>query len=125
MSDSFLDNLTAPGPRLPWLRQWLLEEVWSPERYKDSSKADFLRQGETQVNRYEGLISSSATRVYDELVSGPDPTKRFLNLLSATDTAVVVFDGLSLREVPIILNLSKKSGFSVSKVDSSLAAIPL
>ena len=31
MSDSFLDKLTATGPRLPWLRQWLLEEVWSSD----------------------------------------------------------------------------------------------
>jgi hypothetical protein len=124
MSDSFLDNLTAPGPRLPWLTRWLLEEVWSSDLYDKSSKTDFLHQGETQVNRYEGLISSSASRVYDELISGPGPSKRLLNSLSDADTAVVVYDGLSLREVPIILNLAEKSGFSVSKVDSSLAAIP-
>lgn len=124
MSDSFLDNLTAPGPRLPWLTRWLLEELWSPDLYKKNSKIDFLHQGETQVNRYEALISSSATRVYDELISGPDPSKKLLNLLSDVDTAVVVYDGLSIREVPIALNLAEKSGFRVSKVGTSLAAIP-
>ena len=64
------------------------------------------------MNRYEGLISSSAPRVYDELISGPEPAKKLLNLLSDVDTAVVVYDGLSIREIPIILNLSEKSGFS-------------
>jgi hypothetical protein len=98
--------------------------VWSSDLYNKSSKTDFLHQGEAQVNRYEGLISSSASRVYDELISGPAPSKRLLNSLSDVDTAVVVYDGLSLREVPIILNLAEKSGFSVSKVDTSLAAIP-
>ena len=118
------EKLIDPGPRLPWIKDWLLNEVWSCDRYSNNNRIDFLHKGEEEINRFESLISSAASRIYDELLSTTDPTKRLLNVLSDSGTAVIVFDGLSIREIPIILTLAGESGLKVSKADSSIAALP-
>ncbi|MBW1697963.1 MAG: hypothetical protein JRK26_14320 [Deltaproteobacteria bacterium] len=117
-------RLTAPGPRVPGIIDWLLHEVWSPERYQNLSPVEFLREGEGKINRFELLVSSAADRIYGELLSPPDPSKNLLSVLSDPETAVVVFDGLSLREIPMVLALAERSGLPVSPVGTSQAAIP-
>src|SRR4030042_4112765 len=114
---ALFEKLIEPGPRLPWIKDWLLNEVWSCDRYSNSNRIDFLHKGEEEINRFELLISSAAGRIYDELLSTTDPTKRLLNLLSDSGAPVLVFDGLVLREIPIILTLAGKSGLKVSNVD--------
>jgi hypothetical protein len=121
---ALFEKLINPGPRLPWIKDWFLNEVWSCDRYKKNERMDFLHKGEEEINRFESLISSAASRIYEELFSITDTTKRLLNALSNPDTAVVVYDGLSIREIPIILTLAEKSGFKLTNVDTSLAAIP-
>ncbi|KJR40412.1 hypothetical protein MCHI_003704 [Candidatus Magnetoovum chiemensis] len=85
---------------------------------------EYLRKGEDAVKNFESLISLSADRVYGELLSLPDQNKGLLNVLSDKQTAVVVYDGLSLRELPIILQLAEKSGLTASEIDCSLASAP-
>jgi hypothetical protein len=117
-------RLIESGPRLAWITRWLLEEVWSPECYRTLSPVQFLRTGEEKVNRFEMLVAAAADRIYDELLSAPDPSRNLLEELSDSNTAVVIFDGLSIREVPMILNLAVKSGLTVSLKSTSRAAVP-
>ncbi len=124
LDQSIFEKLTEPGPRFPWIKKWLTDEVWSSSLYKDSKITDFLFQGEEVVNSFESLISSSAPRVYDELTSPSDSRKRLFDYLTSPDTAIVIFDGLSLREIPIIIILAEKSGFKVGTVDCSVSATP-
>lgn len=124
MDQALFNKLTKPGSRLTWIIEWLLEEVWSSERYQTLSHVEFLRSGEEKINRFEMLAASTADRIYGELLSGPDPSRNLLGALSDPDTAVVVFDGLSIREVPMILTLADKSGLPVSLIATSQAAIP-
>ena len=98
--------------------------MWSPERYQSLSPVEFLRSGEEETNRFEMLAASAADRIYGELLSGPDPSKNMLGALSDPDAAAVVFDGLSIREVPMILALADKAGLPVSLIATSQAAIP-
>jgi hypothetical protein len=124
MDQALFNKLTRPGSRLAWIIEWLLEEVWSPERYQTLSPVEFLRSGEEKINRFEMLAASTADRIYSELLSGPDPSRNLLGVLSDPNTAVVVFDGLSIREAPMILTLADKSGLPVSLTATSQAAIP-
>lgn len=123
LTRGLLDDLIMPGPRLPWIKKWLIEEVWTLPLYNSMSHIEYLKAGEDKVNRFEELASFTADRIYMELLSPPETGKSLLNVLRE-DTAVVVFDGLSLREIPIILKLSERSGIRVNEVDSSIAAIP-
>ena len=124
MDQSLFNKLTRPGSRLAWIIEWLLEEVWSPERYQTLSPVEFLRAGEEKINRFEMLAASAADGIYGELLSVPDSSRNLISVLSDPDTAVVVFDGLSIREVPMILSLADKSGLSFLRKATSLAAIP-
>ena len=121
---SLLEKLTDAGPRLPWIKKWLIEEIWSPSHYQAISSIEYLKKGEESGNRFETLISASADRIYAELLSTPDPSKNLLTILSDNQTAIVVFDGLSLREIPIIKKLAEKSGFKIKEISCSHAAIP-
>lgn len=121
---SLLEKMTNAGPRLAWIKKWLIEEVWSLSHYQTVSPIEYLKKGEETVNIFETLISASADRIYGELLSPPDPGKNLLTILSENKTAMVVFDGLSLREIPIIIKLSEKSGFKIEEISCSHAAIP-
>lgn len=123
LTNELLDTFIKPGPRLPWIKKWLIEEVWILPLYESFSHIEYLKSGEEKVNMFEELISSAADRTYRELMSYPLPEKSLLNILRE-NTAVIVFDGLSLREIPIILKLSKKSKLTVSDISCSVAAIP-
>jgi hypothetical protein len=124
MDQALFNKLTRSGPRLNWIIEWLLDQVWSSERYQTLSHMEFLRAGEEKINRFEMLAASTADRIYGELLSGPDPSRNLLGALTDPDTAVVVFDGLSIREAPMILTLADKSGLPVSSIATSHAAIP-
>ena len=42
-------KLTESGSRLPWIIDWLITEVWSPESYLNLSPSEFLCAGEERV----------------------------------------------------------------------------
>lgn len=125
LSREGFDRLTAPGARLDWLRHWLLDEVWSSGRYEDLGAAEFLNRGERDVNEMEEVLAAAAPRIYDELLTDP-PGDRHLRVFLERQQpcAAVVFDGLSLREVPVVLRLAREGGFSARQVDVATAAVP-
>jgi hypothetical protein len=121
---ALIGKLTQAGPRLPWIAEWLLSEVWSRKKALKAKPLEFMKTGEQEVNSFEALICAAAPRVYDELLVKNPPHGGILRTLSDRDTAVIVFDGLSLREVPTILSLAERSGMKIGKVATSIAAIP-
>lgn len=115
----------SPGPRLPWIKKWLLKEVWSQEKYESMGRVDYLRSGEEKVNKLEEIISASAPRVYDEFLESPPTDKDILTVFKNNpNSAVVIFDGLSLREMPILKRMCKDSGFTIYEFDASWGCVP-
>lgn len=123
LNSSLLARLTAPEPRLPWITKWLQQEVWSEENFSAGTPEEYLIQGEHDVHSFEELIATTADRFYDELASAVTQVKPLTDIIS-TDTAVVVFDGASLREIPIFLQKARETGFTVLEQRTSLAALP-
>jgi hypothetical protein len=125
VTPNILEKLTQTGPRLPWLARWLMEEVWSEGNYRSKQPGPYLQDGEQVVNEMEEVIAAAANRIYDELLQ-PVPIDRNLRefLTSGAQCAAVVFDGLSLREVPLLKRLAAESGLRVAEEGWSLAAIP-
>jgi len=122
---NMLEELTKPGPRLPWLANWLLEEVWSERNWREKPASQYLQSGEQLVNDLEEVLCAAASRVYDGFLE-PAPASRHLRsyLTSGQRCAAVIFDGLSLREVPIIKHLAEQSGLHVVEEGWSIAATP-
>lgn len=127
--DNFIQEifepLVTPGPRLPWLGSSLLENVWTRKRYSALGPTKFLEQGEKQVNNLEELFTTAAPKLYDEFLTPPPPNRDICAFLTDTPgCAAIIFDGLSLREIPVILSLAEQSEMRVETVGFSLAAVP-
>lgn len=119
------DTLISPNPRLSAIGEWLMKEVWQVEGYPHEDPGIFLRSGEEKVNELEGVLCAAAPRVYDEFQAPPESNRDLLQYLTNQNPcAGVVFDGLSLREVPAILHLAEESGFKVVEVGFAQAAVP-
>lgn len=124
-------SLCAEGPRLPAIKQWLTDVIWSPSRYNAMDAEVYLRQGEEAVVRLEEAISSGALAVWDELEadSRQAPTLKSWFGLDAplpleSPRAAVVFDGLSLRELPLLLKMAETTGFKVKSVGITATSLP-
>jgi len=119
---TLINKLTQAGSRLPIIKAWLMKSVWSEDRYKNMSALDYLHKGEAEVNDFEKLVAATADRIYGEFLesNGKDICKE----LSDANTAVVVFDGMSIREMPILISLARKSGMKIIERDYAFSAIP-
>lgn len=125
LSFPMYQRLISPGPRLPLIKEWLLEDVWSLERYESLSRIEYLKTGEDRVNKVEEVIASAASRLYDEFLQTPDAERDILQFLtSEKPRAAVIFDGLSLREMPVLKKLSEASGLKIKDYGLSWAVIP-
>jgi len=123
--EQLFPTLTSPTARLPAIGEWLLTEVWQTKKYPHPDPVAFLRSGEEKVNELESVLCAAAWRLYDEFQSPPDDSRNLLAFLAGQrPCAAVVFDGLSLREIPAVLHLAEESGFTVREVGFSQSAIP-
>jgi hypothetical protein len=124
-------NLFTSGERLPAIKSWLLDSVWTSDRYRQLSPEQYLRGGEEAVCALEELISTGALEVWNELQadSHQSPTvKSWLGLdgqLPPTNVrAAIVFDGLSLREIPLLLQMAETSGLKIKSLHAIATCLP-
>jgi hypothetical protein len=118
------ERLAAPGPRLPWLVDWLTSCVWSRERFASLQAERYLLDGERMVNDLEEVIAAAAPRCYDEMLVPPAGRGVLEAIERENRLSVVIFDGLSLREVPALVRLTEQSALRVVEQAVSTAAVP-
>lgn len=123
LNKNLLTRLTQAAPRLPWIVDWLLNTVWSADRFGSMPAEEYLTAGERDVHALEDLIAVAADRFYDELAAEAAHVKPLTEAISS-DTAVVVFDGASLREIPLFIQKAADTGYRVAERKTSLAALP-
>jgi hypothetical protein len=124
-------RLSGEGSRLQAITEWLTNTVWSADRYAASSNEDYLRKGEAAVCEVEELIAAGAPRVWDELAAASASAPSIADWLGLSAPlpltephAVVVFDGLSLRELPMLLEHAAASGFHVKSARAISTCLP-
>jgi hypothetical protein len=127
LTRAVLDELTQPGFRLPRLQDWLMNEVWTMERYKSlgGKPSEYLLEGEAFVHHRETLLTFAGESLYDELV-GMTPENRSIKAFfdQHPGAAVVIFDGCSIRELPRLVELAGASGRPVLEKSYAYAAVP-
>ncbi len=122
-----LDKLTQPGPRLPGIEDWLLNDIWTTHRFADcaSSPSRYLQSGEKLVNEKENLLASAAESIFDELIASSAGAKTISGFLSEyPDGGVVIFDGCSLRELLRLIALAKASNRPILSILCGRSALP-
>lgn len=123
MNKEALMRWISPEPRLPWLAEWLLDEVWTAKRFEALNAEDYLVEGERIVHSVEEMMAASADQAYDEIAAASIQAPELFDR-APEGAAVVVFDGASLREIPLLLAKAKESGFRVVERSFGLAALP-
>jgi len=124
-SDKIFDLLTTPGERLPALMEWLHGEVWSSHQFRELNPTAYLEEGERLVHRVEEVVLAAAPALYDEITAASLRTPNVMDLfLTRRETAVVIFDGASIRELPLFEYLATSTGFEIIESRYSVAALP-
>jgi hypothetical protein len=122
-----IESYTRPGPRLPGIEDWLMNDIWTQRAFLASgnSPQTYLLHGEALLNERENLLRASASSLFDELAA-PPVLERTIPAFLAQDpkSAVVIFDGCSLREMPRLLELAGVSGRKVIECGCSRGAVP-
>lgn len=124
---NLVDQLTRPGPRLPVIEDWLLNDVWTMDRFKEckASPSGYLKTGEELVHEREVLLCSAAGSIFGELVAKPAQSKTISGFLSDYPSGgAVILDGCSLRELPRLLALAEASRRPVLRCCCGRSAIP-
>lgn len=116
--------LTQQGERMPALCRWLLDEIWSGKRSNTFNAVTYLEDGEREVRQVEELILATSPTVYDEIVAASRRAQRLDDVLKEHHTGVVVLDGASLRELPLLTKLAETTGYKVIECTFSYAALP-
>ncbi len=118
------DLLTSPGERIPSIYEWMQKSVWTDSAFKSFDITSYFEEGEYQIQKLEELILTGALGVYDELSALAEKQYSLLKELSESKTALVIFDGASLREMPLIKKLAKDTGFHILESSYKVAALP-
>jgi hypothetical protein len=120
-----LEMLVGQGDRLPELMNWLYAQVWSPERMLNLGPEEYLVDGEKAVAKLEDLILAAAPGLYDDLAARVQRAKSVLQIFNQEQsTALVIFDGLSIRELPFIEKLAAQTAYHIVKRGYGFAALP-
>lgn len=122
--DIVFSLLTSPGERLPIIYKWMRDSVWSDEAFQSMETTDYFEKGEKQIQKLEELILTSANGVYDEVAATAEQTYSLVEVLKEQKTAIVIFDGMSIREIPLLNMLAKNSGFQVQESSYKIAPLP-
>jgi hypothetical protein len=90
-----------------------------------STKSGFLDRATVVPDR---LLANAAWNLWDEFPSSAptavDELKRFWMQTSASGTAILILDALSLRELPLILDAAKDRGLKPTRVEALGAQVP-
>lgn len=120
-----IDMLAQPGDRLPSLADWLMHHVWSPERFAQLQPEAYLEEGEKMAHDVEEMILASAFSLYDEIAVASKNAPRLSALFAeVAPKTVIVFDGASLREIPMLHHLARETGFEILHSGYGIAALP-
>jgi len=123
--------LFQKGPRLPTIKNLLTQVVWTADRYDSLDIETYLRTGEDAVARFEEVVATGALSVWDELEADSRQSPAVSSWLGIdaglpleSPRAVVVFDGLSLRELPLLLKMAGNTGFRVKSASAISTSLP-
>ena len=113
-TEQIWELVTCVDPLVPLARH-PMESVWTPEAFAEAKVAgkldDYLSKGEHAESKFEGDVYAIFSDVYRHL-EGKHPLKRRLDdeVLGLDEFTLVIFDALSLRELPAVMEVFTEAG---------------
>lgn len=104
-----------------------LFDLWSDRKSKYQSAEDYYDNGEENTSELENFIFRVYRELYSKVVHSclhtPSYSDFLMDLMSRVKTVFIV-DGMSVREVPFILDIIEKHDYKVEDISHSYSAIP-
>jgi len=116
--------LTLPEERIPEIGSWLSGDVWTEKRFREYNPKNYLESGEEIVHNLEELITFTAFGIYDELAALALKPSNLLEEFNSPETAVVILDGASLRELPLLKLKAENSGYTILENGFKVSSLP-
>lgn len=117
--------ITCSDPLEPLVRH-LTGEIWSPAGFAGAkgNLEEYLATGEHAESKFEWDVYGIYSDVYAQL-EGPHPLKRRIEdeVLGLDEFTLVIFDALSLREIPAVLDVFAEFDIR-AEVSHSLSCVP-
>lgn len=101
-----------------------MDEVWSKKNFDQLKPHEYLELGEKAVKSAEELILNAAPGIYDELVAASESSPQLYEELLSPKTALVLFDGVSIRELPLLEKFAQRTDYSVTTRRYGYASLP-
>jgi hypothetical protein len=123
----FTQLVTGDDPLIPLFRV-LVDTIWTRDSFIGAYAAntlehDYLSYNEHRTSDLEHELYQTFFEIYNFL-EGPDPRRqRVANVLTRPDFTLLIFDGLSLREIPAVLQVLDEQELK-AEVTFGLSAIP-
>lgn len=120
-------ELVTCGDPLGPLVGHLTERIWTAEALSAARDAldldSYLSKGEHTTSAFERAVYDIYSDVYP-LLEGPHERKQSVDdLLALDEFTLVIFDALSLREMPLVLDTFAAGGLD-AKADYALSCVP-
>lgn len=123
--DSVIEILTSGSTRLEKLKRWLMDEVWSNINFKNMKPVAYLESCEKKVYEAEELILNSSFDLYNEITAASLNAKILIAELDENSkTAVIIFDGASIRELPLFEKLAADTGYKIIESSYDISPVP-
>jgi hypothetical protein len=124
-TEQIWELVTCGDPLEPLVRH-LTDEIWTSEAFarEQESRDEYLVAGEHAESRFESDIYDIFADVYAHL-EGPHPRKKWLadKVLGRDEFTLVIFDALSLRELPAVMQVFAEAGVQAT-ASYSLSCVP-
>lgn len=127
MELSLIRSLIEDNDPLQTLYEVLTAEIWTSERFAEARRRDdlyqYLREGEHDVSKLEHELYDVYSDLYRLLEAGDPRRERVKTLPDEEQYTLLLIDGLSLRELPIIRKALDARDL-IAETDFALAPLP-
>lgn len=126
-TEQIWELVTCDDPVEPLARH-LMDSAWTPEAFAaakaEGGPDEYLNKGEHAESKFEKDIYDIFSDVY-RCLEGPHPLKQRLEreVLGLDEFTLVIFDALSLRELPAVMEVFGEVGVE-AEVGYSLSCVP-
>lgn len=128
MNADLLSDIYSQKPEVVW--QLIAEHLWqhfsAPVETSGDISAAILKR-DRAIAPLDNLIAGTAWELWDHFVENTRATSRELQSFwenRSSGKAILILDGLSLREAPWILSQAEQRGFTIKRSEATASELP-
>jgi len=123
MSVELLRRLIETEDSVHLIWELLTQTIWTYEQYLEHEADEYFAICERKTSELERNINAVYFEIYERIFEQSLKEQKLKQLLNQDAYCLIIFDGLSLREAPVIANTLAEAGYHVNQ-SYVLAQVP-